>query len=83
MYVCTYGAFDSLWEEKPFVDRVHGVVGFNVALLLQEDGPGVESVISPEDGETSFFVTMDQRPMTVRDSTLNRTLPKLLFEFSF
>lgn len=33
-HVRTYGAFDSLWEEKPLVDCVHGVVGFNIALPL-------------------------------------------------
>lgn len=59
----TYSAFDSLWEEKPLVDSVDSVVGFNITLPLQQNGSGVQSIISPEHCEPAFFVPMDQGPV--------------------
>ena len=59
----TYGALDSLWEEKPLVDGVDSVVGFHVTLPLQQDWSSVQSVIGPEHCEPALFVTVDQGPV--------------------
>lgn len=64
--ICTYCAFDSLWEEKSLVDCVDGVIGFNITLPLQQDWSGVQSVIGPEHCEPALFVTMDQGPVCQR-----------------
>lgn len=74
----TYGAFDALWEEKPLVDGVDRVVGIDIALPLEKDGPGVEAVVSPEHCESALSVSVDQRPTAVRDSALKPTPPRLL-----
>lgn len=71
----TYGAFDSLREEEPLVDGVDRVVGVDVALPLQKDGPGVQAVVGPEHRESSFLVSVDQRPTAVRDSALKPPRP--------
>lgn len=54
--------FDSLWKEESVVERVHCVIGLNGTLFLQQDGPGVQTIVSPEHCEASFFITMDQGP---------------------
>lgn len=57
-----YHGLDALWEEEAVVQRVHGVVGLHVALPLQQDGPGVQSVVGPEHAEAGFLIALDQRP---------------------
>lgn len=78
----TYCAFDSLWEQKPLVDCVDGVVGFNIALPLQQDRSSVQSIIGPEHREPAFFVAVDQGPAcrrqrSKRPGIVNRAYPSL------
>lgn len=70
-----YHRFDALWEEKTVVQRVHSVVGLHGALPLQQDGPGVQSVIGPEHTEAGFLIAMDQRPVAGGE---NKTLIRVL-----
>lgn len=57
-----YHAFDALWEEETVVQRAHGVIWKHLTFLLQQKVPGVQPVISPEDGEASFLVSMYEGP---------------------
>lgn len=59
----TYCALDSLWKEKSLVDCVDSVIGFNITLLLEQDWSSVQPIISPEHGEATLFVTVDQSPV--------------------
>lgn len=58
----SYHGFDSLREEEAVVQRVHGVIRLHGTLPLQQDGAGVQSIVSPEHGKTSFLISMDQGP---------------------
>lgn len=57
-----YHGLDALWEEEAVVQRVHSVVGLHGALPLQQDGPGVQPVVSPEHAEAGLLIALDQRP---------------------
>lgn len=57
-----YHGLDTLRVKEAVVERVHGVVGLHSALFLQQDGPRVQSVVGPEDGETGFLIAVDQGP---------------------
>lgn len=58
----SYHGFDPFWEEEAVVQCVHGVIRLHRTLSLQQDGAGVQPIISPEHSKTSFFISMDQGP---------------------
>ena len=57
-----YHGLDALWKEEAIVEGVHRVVGFHRTLSLEQDGTGVQTIISPEDGEPSLLIPLDQSP---------------------
>lgn len=57
-----YHGFDALWEEEAVVECIHCVVWLDGTLPLQEDWSGIQSIISPEHGEASFLIPLDQSP---------------------
>lgn len=61
----THCALDPLREEESLVDCVDGVIALDVTLPLQQDGPGVQSVVGPEHREPALLVPMDQRPVSL------------------
>lgn len=64
MMVSCYGyhGLDALWKEEAIVEGVHRVVGFHRTLSLEQDGTRVQTIISPEDGEPSLLIPLDQSP---------------------
>lgn len=57
-----YHPFDALWEEETIVQRAHGVIWKHLTLLLQQKVTSVQAIISPEDGEASFLISMNEGP---------------------
>lgn len=57
-----YHGLDALRKEEAVVERVHGVIRLHGTLLLQQDWPSVQSIISPENCETGFLISLDQSP---------------------
>lgn len=57
-----YHPFDALWEEETIVQRAHGVIWKHLTLLLQQKVASVQAIISPEDGEASFLISMNEGP---------------------
>lgn len=57
-----YHPFDALREEETVVQRAHGVIWEHLTLLLQQKVASVQTVISPEDGEASFLIAMNEGP---------------------
>ena len=66
-----YHGFDALWEEEAVVECVHCVVWLDSTLLLQQDWSGVQSIVSPEHGEASFLIPLDQSPGNTKSNTDN------------
>lgn len=57
-----YHPFDALREEEPIVQCAHGVIWKHLTLLLQQKVTSVQTIISPEDGEASFLISMNEGP---------------------
>lgn len=70
-----YHGLDALREEEAVVQCVHGVVGLHGALPLQQDGPGVQSVVGPEHAEAGFLIAPDQGPVEGRRKKKQRRKP--------
>lgn len=64
----SYHPFDALWEEETVVQRAHGVIWKHVTLLLQQKVTSVQTVISPEDSEASFLISMNEGPGRYEES---------------
>ena len=58
----THSALHPLREQEPLVDGADGVVGLYITLPLEQDWSGVQSIVSPEHGEPSLLVPVDQGP---------------------
>ena len=58
----THHGSDALRVEESGVDSVHSVIDIQLGLLLEENGPSVQTIVSPEDGETGFLISFHQSP---------------------
>lgn len=57
-----YHPFDALREEEAVVQGAHGVVWKHLTLLLEQKVPSVQAIISPEDAEAPFLISMNEGP---------------------
>lgn len=57
-----YHPFDALREEESVVQGAHGIIWKHLTLLLEQKVPSVQTIISPEDGEAPFLISMNEGP---------------------
>lgn len=71
-----YHPFDALREEETVVQGVHGVIRKHLALLLEQKVPSVQAIVSPEDAEAPFLISVNEGPVGQEgDVSLTESVP--------